>query len=250
MPKIYLINVGANSAHHKFARCPIFPDGSFVYVPFPYPYGEFGTRPYPTEAWPFTNGLTWYQTHADPDWENLTYGDYVANARAAALRAAQPNDILLFWSLLWENTGRDWNHFTGKQHWCLIGAIRIEELLIEGQSAEDAKRANRKRAEVNAHFVDYWLEPGHIVFIGDKKHSFLFPNAVPLVGNSLKTSLLYKSFRTKDGSRLPLNGKHWSGYARSCRAIWDLEDPKQRKLANIVRDAVEQRTGHNILAGL
>ncbi len=76
-----------------------------MYVPFPRKAGERDPRPYPSSAWPFTNGVPHFQTHADPDWENLTYGDNCANARAGSLAKAVPGDILLFWSLLWTNSG-------------------------------------------------------------------------------------------------------------------------------------------------
>lgn len=251
MSKIYLINVGANSSHQSQARCPIRSDGTFVYVPFPFSDDEYGTRPYPSEAWKFTNGIKRDQTHADPDWKNLTYGDYVANARAASLRNVCPNDILLFWSLLWKNDGTDWDSFENDQSWHLIGALRVEEILRDGQSFNEAKAINRRRAKANAHFGNETLEEGNVVFIGEKETSALFHIAVPLVTKLTSSSLLYRAFRTAAGDKLPLVGKHWSSYTRSCRAICELNTRDGRRRAMILRDAIQAKNVEfDLLSGI
>lgn len=134
MTRIFLINVGANLSHQGRARCPLFPDGTFVYVPFPLDGDEGGRWPYPTNAWPFTYNLRWHQTHVDPDWPYLTYGDYFSNPRAAALHTLVPHDILLFWALLWDNDGDNWFDFSKRRSWHLIGSLRIEEALWPGQA--------------------------------------------------------------------------------------------------------------------
>jgi hypothetical protein len=250
MTRIFLINVGANSSHQSKARCPLFPDGSFIYVPFPLE-GNNGTYPYPKEAWPFTNGLCWYQTHADPDWENLTYGDDVRNPRAAALKTAERGDILVFWSLLWDNPGDDWTSFTNRQSWHLIGSLRVEEILFfPGDSLSDVSSRNRERAACNVHFRTNTLADGNIVFIGDLKHSRLFEYAVPLVRNLTRSTLLYRIFRTANGERLPLIGKHWNSYTRTCRAICDLDDHDGHRRAVILRDAIAELNDFNLLANV
>ena len=252
MPRIFLINVGANTKHRSRARCPLFSDGTFVFVPFPHDDDYDEIRPYPTNAWPFTNNLRWHQTHVDPDWPQLTYGDYILNPRAAALQTAEPNDILLFWSLLWKNTGDNWFDFTERRSWNLIGAIRIEEVLLPGQRPSDAKPRNRERASYNAHFTggNAPLNKGNVVFIGDMNHSGLFDYAVPLVTQLSPSSLLYRAFRTASGAALPLNGTHWSSYTRSCRDICDIADQDGRRRAKILRDAIVTRNNFDILAGL
>jgi len=250
MSKIYLINVGANSSHQSKARCPIRSDGTFVYVPFPYSGSDYGTRPYPADAWLFTKGLRRNQTHADPDWRNLTYGDYVANARAASLRNASPSDILLFWSLLWRNEGDDWNSFESDQSWHIIGALRVEEVLREGQNFKEAKAWNRRRAKANAHFEGDSLGIGHMVFIGAKESSALLTFAVPLVTKLTTRSLLYRAIRTAAGEKLPLTGKHWSSFTRSCRPICDLATPDGQRRAMILRDAIQAKNStFDLLSG-
>jgi len=175
------------------------------------------------------------------DGKNLTYGDYVANARAASLRNASPSDIFLFWSLLWRNDGDDWNSFEGEQSWHLIGTLRVEEVLREGQNFNEAKVGNIRRAKANAHFKSDSLGNGHMVFIGEKETSALLTFAVPLVTKLTTRSLLYRAFRTAAGEKLPLAGKHWSSFTRSCRPICDLGTSDGRRRAMILRDAIQEK---------
>ncbi|PYK65022.1 MAG: hypothetical protein DME50_10590, partial [Verrucomicrobia bacterium] len=151
MSKIYLVNVGANRGHASVARCPIFEDDTFVFVPFPHP-GTHGRRGCPKRAQPFLRGIDSRDVHDDPDWESLTYSDNCGNPPALALKRVQPSDILLFWALLWRNLGRDWSGFTGEHGWYLIGALRVREVLDEGQRADDATAPNRARAARSVHF--------------------------------------------------------------------------------------------------
>ncbi len=249
MPNIFLINVGANSRHQKNAKSPLFADGTFVFVPHPID-ADVGNWAFPTNAWPFTNGLGWHQTHYDPDWPNLTYGDYIFNPRAANLKAVEPQDILLFWALLWDNVGDNWFAFTDHQSWHLIGALRIEEILTAGQSAQDVKTANRLRASQNAHFWGENLDDGHMVFLGDTQHSALFQFAVPFVTQMSKSCLLYRAVRTAQGDYLPLSGGKWSSYIRSCRTICNLDDFDGRERAEILRDAIAEENDYDLLADL
>lgn len=145
MSKIFLVNVGANLKDQSLARSPIFNDDRFIFVSFPDPDTKY-RKPYPPKARPFTRNVGIYNTHADPDWDNLTYGDCPANGRAAALKQAKLRDILLFWALLWRNVGTSWKDFRKEKGWYLIGALRIAEILSEGQRAKDAKSFNVKRA--------------------------------------------------------------------------------------------------------
>ena len=99
MAKIYLINVGANTAHSSKARAPLFPDGDFVFVPFP---DEDGSAHYDQAVWPFVCDPKALRTHPDQDWQNLTYGDNCHNRRAKALLSVKEDDIFLFWALFWK----------------------------------------------------------------------------------------------------------------------------------------------------
>src|SRR2546427_12145834 len=103
MSKIYLVNVGANVSHQHEARSPIFADETFEFVSFP---DDKNQKPYPAAVRNFVRP-TIATTHLDPDWTNLSYGDYCHNPLAKALLVVSPDDILLFWGLRWRIEKRD-----------------------------------------------------------------------------------------------------------------------------------------------
>jgi Nucleotide modification associated domain 3 len=249
MPRIYLVNIGANTAHQKLARCPIFDDGSFVYVSFP---DEEGRQKYPKTAQPFLFPKCSPNTHLDPDWNNLTYGDNCKNPRARALLQAKPNDIFLFWALLWKSTNENWTEDRG---WYFIGAIRIEEILEAGDPITKAKFENQERAKNNAHVFGNQVvkNPGRIdrVFIGFKDNSILFPKAIDLeIGKD--DGLFQKTVRTADRKKVNWNEPpRWNSVTRSCRAVWDLEVLDERQRANLVCDAIRRKNPNfDLLTGL
>jgi hypothetical protein len=247
MSKVYLVNVGANRGHAAIARCPIFKDDTFIFVPFPHP-GEHGSRVCPKRAQPFLRGVDPRDVHDDPDWDALTYGDNCANPRALALTRVQPKDILLFWALLWRNRGGDWSGFSGEHGWYLIGALRVTEILDSGQRADDASPANRTRAARSVHVEPGEpLPPKNRVFIGSRRHSKLFPRAVDFQVTQ-GSGLIYRTIRTAKGHRLNRLGKRsWFTSTRACRAIWNLNDAEERKRADIAATAVKDYTGYDLL---
>lgn len=249
MSRIYLINVGANTAHQKLARCPIFDDDTFIYVSFP---DEEGRQNYAPSARPFLSPNCPSSTHLDPDWDNLTYGDNCKNPRARTLLQADRDDILLFWALLWGNKNKDW---TGVKGWYFIGAIRIEEILEAGDSILKAKPNNQKRAENNAHIIGGKVikEPNRIdrVFIGSKKDSALFNKAVDMeIGKD--HGLFQSTIRTANGAKINWNSSpRWNSVTRSCRAILNLEISPERHRASLIRDRILQKNPHfDLLEGL
>lgn len=248
MSKVFLINVGANKNHSSIARSPIHRNDRFIFVSFPAKRGL--VCPYPTETRCYLRVSGLWQTHLDPDWRSLTYGDYIHNGRGAALRRAAPGDILLFWGLLWRNFGTGWQDFSGEYGWYLIGALRIEEILDEGQTPKDARPVNARRAARNVHFYRGVLKAGHRVFIGSKRNSGLFHKAVDLQTNK-DSGLLYRTVRSAKGERLYRSGKiPWYSSLRACRVIWDLDDARQRIRARIVRDIIFRKTGYDLFQGI
>jgi hypothetical protein len=253
MSRIYLINIGANTAHQHLARSPIFEDGRFVYISFP---DEDGRQDYPTTMRQFLSPTCPSRTHLDPDWDHVTYGDNCKNPRASALRKAERNDVLLFWALLWGSDRDGWNSWTGKRGWYLIGAIRIEEILEAGDSLANAKPENRERASHNAHVIQHSIRKARRhridrVFIGFKKHSRLFASAVDLeIGRD--GGLFQRTILTADGAPVGWNSPpRWNSVTRSCRAVWDLNDPMERKRANEIRKAIKKgNPDFDLLAGL
>jgi hypothetical protein len=248
MSKVYLSNVGANTSDSSRARSPIFENNRFIYVPFSCKsHGANGHFEYPKATRPFIRNMQGRSTHRDPDWNNLTYGDKCSNRRAAALRRVETGDILLFWGLLWRNEGKTWQSFTHERGWYLIGASRVSEILEEGQTPKDAKRANRKRAAKNVHFHRGVLDPDNRVFIGSTHYSKLFPRAVDLQATQ-GSGLLFRAIRTAGGLRLRRHGKrNWISSTRACRVIWNLDDSEQLTRARVVRNAISRKTGYNLL---
>jgi hypothetical protein len=252
MPRIYLINVGANLAHQSLARSPIFSDQTFAYVSFP---DEEGGQDYPETARAYRSANCPSSTHLDPDWLNLTYGDNCKNPRARALLRAAPRDILLFWALLWRHSGTGWSGWTGERGWFLIGAIRIEEILEAGEPVSRAKVANRDRARYNAH-VSYGRVASRSnridrLFIGFKRFSGLFRKAVDL-GIGRTDSLFRKTVFTADGRAIKWGtSPRWNSVTRSCRAVWSLDDPAESRRARLLRDAIQKKNlEFDLLAGL
>lgn len=252
MCSIYLINVGANTSHSTQARSPIFYDGSFVYVSYVAdPKKEMQCTKYPEKMIPFTNprkdNLV---THNDPDWVNLTYGDVCSNRRAAALNNVDSGDILLFWSLLWQNNcsewmsyvgknGACWKGFTGKRGWYLLGALRVKEIVKRKQHINNLAPADRCRALKNAHYLNGDIPQGNRIFVGERNrsHPGLFERAVDLEVRTPDCGLVYQAFRAADGRHLSLNGTpRLFSSLRACRKMWDLE---QHRRAEIVRDAIQ-----------
>jgi hypothetical protein len=247
MSKIYLINVGANDSHSSNARSPRFADGSFLFVPIPWT-GPWA-RKYPPKCRPFVR-VTTDSTHDDPDWPNLTFGDDCSHSRAGNLQRVTEGDILLFWGMLWDNIGSGWLDFTGQKGWYLLGALRVNEILGGGQRPKNARPENIGRARRNVHFKDGPLPHGHRVFIGDSRYSTLFPRAVDL-GGTRRDGLVYRTMRDKNGNALVLDGtaKFYS-YLRTCRAMWDLDVPQNRRAALTVRDAIQRDAAYDLFADI
>jgi hypothetical protein len=247
MATIYLVNVGANSSHATTARSPVFPDGRFTFVSFPTRSRDH-TQIYSNAARQYVRGADDWRTHADPDWANLTYGDYCANPRAGALKKAQKGDILLFWGLLWHNHGNDWRSFSGSREWFLLGAIRIEEILRGGESPDTLSKSSRVRARHNAHLSGRDRLPnGHYVFVGNAEYSRVFDHAVPLE-TSRSEGLIYRAFTAANGATLTKDGKPaWKSSLRSCRPIWNLGDPVARSRADVVASEIRRQNDFDLL---
>jgi len=180
----------------------------------------------------------------------LTYGDDCANRRAIALRRVVAGDVLLFWSMLWENTGNAWADFTGVKGWFFVGALRVSEVLSGGQRPGDASPEDRARAEQNVHFSRGVLPTQHRVFIGDQRYSALFNSAIDL-GVYDPNGLVYRTMHAADKRAFMLNGRpRWSSSLRPCRAMWDLGIRQERNQAQIVRDEILRDNDYDLLQGL
>ena len=261
-PRIYLINVGANSSHESRARSPLFVNNpqqhqsNFLYVPF---YcankPELATKEYPASCQSFLNprhldGVKRF-AHVDPDWENLTYGDCCDEPRGATLKNARVNDIFLFWGALYHNSGADWEGFTGEKGWYLFGCLRLQHKLSATSDISMLEPNDRQRALKNIHFRgEKHLPSNDFVFVGNPLSSCAFTRAVGLQVND-DNGLIYKAFTTADDIPLTRNGRpRWSSSLRSCRVVIDLAKPGHRNRAEILRQAVKKDNNFDILTNI
>lgn len=249
--KIYIVNVGANTAHTSKARIPLFRNGSFVFVSFPDSEGQN----YNQDQRSFVkNPRT--KTHADPDWASLTYGDNTEKPRARALIHVKPGDLLLFWSLLWKVSAdrvdkfNGWDDFTGEQSWGFIGVMRVETIVNHDINIEDLTPSLRSRAKANAHWQGKRLADKRYIFVGDQKHSTLFGVAVDFEVDS-ETGLMSRTLTSAAGKPLTRRGKPAFGSSlRACRVMFDLSQPEHRRRAAILRKAIKSKTDFDFLEGL
>jgi hypothetical protein len=240
MASIYLINVGANVADQAKARSPLFPDGHFEYVSFP---DEGRTTRYPNSIRRFVReGIS--TTHLDPDWDNLTYGDFCKNSRARALTNVEPKDILLFWGLLWRlPTAHSDVWATKDRGWYLMGAMRVKLVLTSGQSIKSLPPNYRERVRHNDHVYGDRVEGReHVrVFLADQKYSRKFRRAVDLQVYANR-SLLTAVIRTADGRKIQwYQSPRWNSVTRACRAVLCLAGKADTQRAHTLRDAIRAR---------
>jgi len=239
MAKIYLINVGANTSHGDKARSPIFSDDTWIYVPFPQERSNEEGQPFPQETLPFVRDGRSIKCHLDPDWEGLTYGDNCwKEPRGRGLLKVQKGDILLFWALLWRTTDHSACIFKSRgsdRSWYLLGALRVEYVLKSGEKIDVLPPGIRQRAGRNAHVYEGQVKPeeGERVFVGscNRRYSGPFAKAVDLEVYR-DGGLMHRVVRTKDGRQIQWKvPPFWNSVTRSCRAILDLADQRDRSVA-------------------
>lgn len=245
MPKIYLINVGANTGHRSKARSPIFPKDTWIYVPFPRKHSNEEGQPFPKETLSFVRVGRGIKCHLDPDWEGLTYGDCCKNWRAAALLKVQKGDILLFWALLWRTKHGVCIFKSHEEGWYLIGAMRVQKVLKNGEKLNTLPRVIRYRAGRNAHVYKGRVKrrDRERIFVGsrNRRYSRRFSKAVDWdIGTD--GGLMHRVVRTKNGRRIRWKGSPlWHNVTRSCRAILDLDCRTDRRVARFLASRIKRK---------
>jgi hypothetical protein len=254
MAKIYLINVGANRSHEDRARSPIFPDGTWIFVPFPRDKPTQKGEDFPEVTFPYLDVRDGIKCHLDPDWDRHTYGDCCDNPRAKSLLKVRKGDILLFWALLWKTNPASVVFDSHDRGWYLIGALRVERILKSGERIDTLPRDTRQRVAFNAHVVDGKVKEreGERVFVGSSelRHSRRFATAVDLEVYH-DGGLMHRVVRTADGKHVRWKeSPRWSSVTRSCRAILDLEDKHDSVLASyLVSRISEKNEGFDLIHG-
>ena len=190
MPRAVAINVAANT-NLPGRRGPVYPDGSFVYVPIP--EREQTADPVPTYAdldlaADVPDDAVDLPVHLDPEFagalgrEAYTYGD-PHGVKARPLSQLEPRDSLLFYATLTVRGGdgmdgdrADW---LPPEWGCfLIGEFRVAEAFT-GDEYREADAATRERFASNAHVRRESFDAA-ILVRGDPEGSRLFDRVVPL----------------------------------------------------------------------
>jgi len=189
MPAAVAINVAANTSLPG-VRGPVFPDGSFTYLPIPEreptaaavpTYGDLA----PALELPFElpADLRDRRVHLDPAFAGYpfcdahTYGDE-HGVKAGPLSELTPGDHLLFYATLSTHgdPAREWVLDDWGAY--LVGAFRVAEVLT-GEAYRGAPPATRERFAGNAH-VKREAFDAKVLVRGDPDGSGLFDRAVPL----------------------------------------------------------------------
>jgi hypothetical protein len=189
------VNVGANTTLPGF-RGPIYPDGSFLYVPIPEreptadPVPTYADLPLPLDL---SADVLDRPVHLDPAFagalgsETYTYGDEHA-VKAGPLSALSAGDHAFFYATL-STAGRgalgvrddatpaDWQAPEWGDY--LIGHFRLAVDPITGEGYEALPADERERYRENAHRrrTDF---DARVLLAGDPEASRLYDRAVPL----------------------------------------------------------------------
>jgi len=157
------VGVNTNDSVSRGLRSPVFPDGTFEFVPIKERADLADSEAIPTYAelrsWTgrapslaafVPQGLGQYRAHADPEFETHTYGD-VVTPRAANLARTRPGDEIWFLARLWNHDGTTFAKGSG---FFLVGLLRVEKnvLIPGGVGPEELPSELRERIAGNAHY--------------------------------------------------------------------------------------------------
>ena len=166
--KAVILHVGANKSPKYLGKLgPIFPDGTFRFIPIPETAGCGGPS--------YRNlGLADYvpakkkdtRAHPDPEFQTFTYGDRPESlAKMGLLLQLEPGDYLFFLSSLEfsdriSNINPNWNYY-------LIGYFEIKQRIYVQRVTDEIRRKFGNNAHVKINDTGFWL------FKGTKKSALL-----------------------------------------------------------------------------
>ncbi len=189
-PKAVAVNVGANTNEPGF-RGPVFPDGSFEYVPIPEseptrePVPTYGDLPLETDV----SEVADVPVHLDPEFpeaggERYTYGDDYG-VKARPISDLDRGDWLLFYATLSQRGDpADWQ----APRWgaYLIGGMCLARDAVTGEAYGAMDDAERAPFRTNAHVKRDPFD-ARVLVLGDPERSGLFDRALPLSGREAGT---------------------------------------------------------------
>jgi hypothetical protein len=177
------INVGANTNEPGF-RGPLFPDGSFEYIPIP--EAKPTSEPVPTYAdldlETDVSAVADRPVHFDPEFpevggQRYTYGDE-HGVKAGPLSTLSAGDYLFFYATLW-TTGEApvWAPPRWGAH--VIGHFRLARDPVTGEAYRDLPADERAVFDSNAHVKRAEFD-ARVLLLGDPDDSRLYDTVVPL----------------------------------------------------------------------
>jgi len=177
------INVGANTNEPGF-RGPLFPDGSFEYIPIP--EAKATAEPVPTYAdlglETDVSGVADRPVHFDPEFPEVggkryTYGDE-HGVKAGPLSELSAGDYLFFYATLSTVDDRPaWAPPRWGAH--VIGHFRLARDPVTGEQYRDLAADERAVFDSNAH-VKRAAFDARVLLLGDPEASRLYDTVVPL----------------------------------------------------------------------
>jgi len=181
------INVGANTTLPGF-RAPIYPDGSFEYVPIPErepTAGEVPTYGDLPPSDPIPAELRDRRVHLDPefagyhDGTEYTYGDE-HGVKAGPISALSAGDRLLFYATLEPTDGGDYPDWVAPDWGAyLVGEFALASDPVTGEEYRELPERRRRRFANNAHVKRETFD-AKVLVRGDPDRSRLFDRAIPL----------------------------------------------------------------------
>ena len=242
-----MVNVGVNASHP--AKSPLFPDGTFEFIPIPEEPGGDGVHvirydnltSFNHPGVPLRHYIPqrlWSRPcHADPEFATFTYGDNCETSpRAAALKGVQPGDYLFFLARLraYQN-----GVFTGVAGFYLIGYLAVATVFsaLRREPPPEVVKEIRQNAHVRRALdsAEWWN--GFWVFQGSAV-SRRFRRAVPFTLELAQVTLTDAKGQPWrcDGLMSPL--QVIGSYTRTCRCIIDPTKPGQKARAQAWWDAI------------
>jgi hypothetical protein len=178
--QILLLRVGMDLGYGGLG--PLFPDGSFEYVPIPENPKKTSSRSLLFSQVPARSGGAVEQfvplryrgtsAHYDPEFETFTYGDPTRYKRGQLLRLMR-DDLLVFYAGL-----RPLDQRTGSRLY-LIGYFTVEKI-HDVTPQPSWPPPSLQHLWANAHFRRKSCDTGLVVVEGSPKTSRLLEGAVPL----------------------------------------------------------------------
>jgi hypothetical protein len=177
--KALLLRVGIDTGSGG-SRAPIFPDGSFEYIPIPEARATTETRTYARMVGRNGKKLSDFVKsslrdvvpHIDPEFETFTYGDPTRTKRAQLLALA-PGDFLVFYAGLQPVDGTD------KPRLFIIGYFEVRSV-HDLNHPFNSDSAAEYQIDANAHMKRVAPDANLVIVKGRPESSRLLERALPL----------------------------------------------------------------------